>query len=630
MPKVNNLFLLFLFLCSFFAKPECHEGDSKANFEINQGELSVTDSIDLSFERAVSTDDLLELEKVKVTSCKNSSVWDLTAEQAELNGESLTIKNTKLRIFGLPIFWLGEVSINEEDNFNIPNLGVTDSNLDISYKFKTKTENSVFTIEPIYTNSSFGLSMDFGFDDGLNNFNFKSLALDDENSSWVYDIDSIINLNESVSLTLDYSDLSGNSLIQNYGYKYLDINRRSLDLKQSIGISVLKDNRNLSIFADNFVNIGALRPVSHSKDYILYERYFVFGNWGIDVNTEFAKFENISPFELMMPYEVVQEAERVSRDIYVNRNIKFNSATYSSQYLISHREYEFIKKEDIVLDQNRERTSTNFSTRQMFSLLQDNSLKIGVIWSTFEDEKDLPILDSYPLNPSPESNMSLMPWVGKDRTANSRKLFISKNWMTDGMNFSISTNLYEKYNFANESMIFKKFYDKDPIFFSLTTKNSNFNFFAKGNYSYEKSDFLALMAGVSFKNDSTFFSFQKNNLIPSSYPLKPIDNYMLKFKKDFQKFKVFSRVQYSRDKDTVNENILGIEWEYDCLRLRLSAERARFFPFIDPNYTETTYFDLVNLTNPKVKNNLSFEFELVGLTNILTPIDNIINNGLFN
>mgnify|MGYP005722360035 FL=1 len=62
----------------------------------------------------------------------------------------------------------------------------------------------------------------------------------------------------------------------------------------------------------------------------------------------------------------------------------------------------------------------------------------------------------------------------------------------------------------------------------------------------------------------------------------------------------------------------------------MSAERARFFPFIDPNYAETTYFDLVNLTNPKVKNNLSFEFELVGLTNILTPIDNIINNGLFN
>ena len=59
-------------------------------------------------------------------------------------------------------------------------------------------------------------------------------------------------------------------------------------------------------------------------------------------------------------------------------------------------------------------------------------------------------------------------------------------------------------------------------------------------------------------------------------------------------------------------------------------ERARFFPFVDPNYAEMSYYDLIYLTNPKVKNNLSFEFELVGLTNILTPIDNIINNGLFN
>ena len=39
---------------------------------------------------------------------------------------------------------------------------------------------------------------------------------------------------------------------------------------------------------------------------------------------------------------------------------------------------------------------------------------------------------------------------------------------------------------------------------------------------------------------------------------------------------------------------------------------------------------IINLTNPQVKNNLSFEFELIGLTNVLTPIDNIIENGLFN
>ena len=102
------------------------------------------------------------------------------------------------------------------------------------------------------------------------------------------------------------------------------------------------------------------------------------------------------------------------------------------------------------------------------------------------------------------------------------------------------------------------------------------------------------------------------------------------FGQHFDNFQIFSRAQYSKEEEIINENILGLQWEYDCFRLRLSMERARFFPFIDPNFAETSYFDLIYLTNPKVKNNLSFEFELVGLTNILTPIDNIINDGLFN
>ena len=42
------------------------------------------------------------------------------------------------------------------------------------------------------------------------------------------------------------------------------------------------------------------------------------------------------------------------------------------------------------------------------------------------------------------------------------------------------------------------------------------------------------------------------------------------------------------------------------------------------------YAEHIYLTNPKVKNNLSFEFELIGLSNLLTPIDNIIEYGLFN
>ena len=108
------------------------------------------------------------------------------------------------------------------------------------------------------------------------------------------------------------------------------------------------------------------------------------------------------------------------------------------------------------------------------------------------------------------------------------------------------------------------------------------------------------------------------------------DNYVLKFKRNFDNYQIFSRAQYSEDERNINENILGLQWTYDCFRFRLSLERASFFPFIDPDFDENSYFDLIYLTNTEVKNNLSFEFELVGLTNILTPIDNIINNGLFN
>ena len=55
-----------------------------------------------------------------------------------------------------------------------------------------------FILEPIYTNSSAGLSVDYKFDNGISNFYFDSLALDDENSSWVYNIDSVINLNDFI------------------------------------------------------------------------------------------------------------------------------------------------------------------------------------------------------------------------------------------------------------------------------------------------------------------------------------------------------------------------------------------------------------------------------------------------
>ena len=622
MKKVNNLGVLLILFSSFLSAENCNESD-ETNIIIEDGNIDLSEKINLSFDSAESNGEDLELKNIKITSCEKSSLWSLTAEDAEIEDANITIQNTRLRIFNMPIFWLGKVSLNENESLNIPNLGVTDSNLDISYKFKTKGENSEFVLEPIYSNSSFGLSIDYNFDNGVNNFNFNSLALDDQNSSWVYDLDSVINLNDFISLNLDYSDFSGNSLIQDYGFKYLDINRRSLDLKQSIGISFLNKNRNISFFSDNFINIGALRPVSHSKDYVTYERFFVINDWFIDIDSEYAKFSNNTPKSLEMPYTLYDEVERISRDIELKRSFSFTALNYESKFLLSSQDYE-------IKETNENLRNNNFATSQIFSLLENKSLKFGFIWSTFKEESSLPILDSYPTLPSPESNISLSSWVGKDRSSSSRKFFIYKNWSNSAFDLSISTNLYEKYNFDQENNIFKKFYDKKPIFFSAKTKNENLNFFAKGNYSYEKRDFMGLMAGIEYMDNKTYLSLQKNNIVPSSYPLLPLDNYVLKFKRDFSDFQIFSRAQYSEEEEIINENILGLQWEYDCFKFRLSMERARFFPFVDPDFAETSYFDLIYLTNPKVKNNLSFEFELVGLTNILTPIDNIINDGLFN
>ena len=274
--------------------------------------------------------------------------------------------------------------------------------------------------------------------------------------------------------------------------------------------------------------------------------------------------------------------------------------------------------------------SNDISLKQSFSLLEDRSLKIGYIWSTFSNQYALPILDSYPINPSPESNISLSPWVGKDRDANMRKIFVYKKGANKSFNYSLGTNLYEKYNYDQENIIFKKFFNKKPLFFSISSNNENLNVFAMGNYSYEKKKFMGLMGGFEYIDEKTKFSIQKNKIIPSSYPLKSLNNYVVKFKRDFDSFSIFSRSQYAQDDKSLNENILGAEWEYDCLRLRLSFERAKFFPFIESDYTNLPYDEHIYLTNPKVKNNLSFEFELIGLSNLLTPIDNIIEYGLFN
>ena len=625
MLKVNSWFLFIFLLISSFAISECEEDEGLSSIEIINGKIDIGDNSVISFEEAKTTEEKLELKNVRVTTCAESSVWSLSSENATLDesNKELTIENTKLKIFDVPILWIGEVSLNEDDTFSAPNLGITNSSLDISYKFENKTENTLLKVEPIYSDSSLGLSFSFEYDDNVNNLEFDSLTMDDDDSSWAYNLDAQINLNEFISLDIDYSDFSGNSLIQNYGYRYLDLKRRSLDLKQSFGLSMIYQNRNFLFSSTNFKNIGSLRPLSHSKDFFLYERFYSVLDWDIEISSEYAKFKSNRPSSLNMPYFIFDDLDRTIRTIKLSRTFSNDSYDHDYQFVGSWKEYN-------VQGYAEKLESNDFSFRQSFSLLEDRSLKIGYIWSTFTNQYELPLLDSYPINPSPESNISLNPWVGSDRDANMRKIFLYKSGTTELFDYSVATNIYEKYNYDQENIIFKKFFNKKPIFFSLATKNKNFNVFTMGNYSFEEHKFMGLTGGIKYENETTKFSLQKNKIVPSSYPIKSLDNYVMKFKKDFTSFSIFSRSQYGVEDKSLNENILGVQWEYDCLKLRISFERAKFFPFLDSDYSTISFDDHIYLTNPKVKNNLSFEFELIGLSNILTPIDNIIEYGLFN
>ena len=217
MLKVHNWFLLVLLSTSSLINSECHEGETVNSLEIRNGQMEVGENSIVKFESAITTEEKLELKNIEVTTCAESSVWSLGAENATFNesNRNLTIENTKLKIFNLPVFWIGEVSLNENDSFSVPNLGITNSSLDISYKFKNKTENSLFKVEPIYSDSSLGLSLSFEYDDEKNNLEFDSLTMGDDDSSWAYNLDAQINFNEFISLDVAYSDFSGNSLIQN-------------------------------------------------------------------------------------------------------------------------------------------------------------------------------------------------------------------------------------------------------------------------------------------------------------------------------------------------------------------------------------------------------------------------------
>ena len=212
MSKVHNWFFLILFLFSDVVYSECDEKENVNSLKIKNGQMEIGENSTVKFESAITTENKFELKNVEVTTCAESSVWSLEAENATFkeSDQELIIENTKLKIFGVPIFWIGEVSLNQNDSFSIPNLGITNSSLDISYKFKNKTENTLLQVEPIYSDSSLGLSFSFEYDDKKNYLEFDSLSMDDDDSSWAYNLDAQINFNDFISLDVDYSDFIGN------------------------------------------------------------------------------------------------------------------------------------------------------------------------------------------------------------------------------------------------------------------------------------------------------------------------------------------------------------------------------------------------------------------------------------
>ena len=616
---------------------ECNKSDSESSISVDSGNLTTASGASINFEKAQIKDNIYTLNNVEFNTCDASSIWKVAAEDAEYNqeGSKLKIKDARIEVFNVPIFWTGNIEIGESESINVPNLGITDSEFDLSYKFITKSDNSKLEIEPIYTNSKFGLSLDYIFSGEKTNSRLQTFLIDDADSSWVYRLNSKINITEKLHAYIDYSDFSGTSLIQNYGYKFLNIKRRALDLKQNFGLSLLTNKRLFEIGRESFKNLSLPRPITHEKDFFRYKSLYKFGQWDAIRESEYSKFKIQNNVVLLrkilppadgadFPYLVKQEVDRKKRNISLTNAMQTRSGTLNTTIEGYWNEYTTHYQ-----NMKEDQQFASYAIKQMVELSR-SQVKFGYIFSSFNNQDDSPLLDSYPKNPSPESNISTRLWTGGDRNANQRKIFIYKSGQLGSTNYSLSTNLYEDYNFDGEGITLNNYFNKKPLYFSLQHPIKNFDIAIKGNYSLERNEFMAADLALSYLSSDTLISLERKQLLIPSYPLNELDNYLLKFKRDFTKFTVFGRTQYSIEEQTINENIFGIEWEQNCFRVRLAFERARFFPFTTPNYSNGNYLEQIYLTNPIVKNNLTFEFELVGLTETLKPIERLIQNGIFN
>ena len=214
MYKVKKLFLFLSYIFFNGISAECDSHQNK-NILIDDGSLLNANQPEIKFEEAVFDSNTYLLENIKFNSCEGSSSWEISADEATLENEVLSIKNARVELFNMPIFWLGDIVLDKDKEINIPNLGITDSDFDFSYQFKAGNESAQYVIEPILTKSQLGVSFNAKLNDGKNKTEIQSFAIDDEQSSWVFKINSRLQLVKNLELSLDYGDFSGNSLIQN-------------------------------------------------------------------------------------------------------------------------------------------------------------------------------------------------------------------------------------------------------------------------------------------------------------------------------------------------------------------------------------------------------------------------------
>ena len=135
MHKVKKLFLFLIPIICGDLGAACVSNDHNKVL-IEEGSLINKDQPEIKFKSAVFELDKYLLEGVTFNTCEDDSSWEIAADKAVLEDDVLSISNAKVKLFNIPIFWLGNISLDKDKEINIPNFGITDSNFDFSYKLE--------------------------------------------------------------------------------------------------------------------------------------------------------------------------------------------------------------------------------------------------------------------------------------------------------------------------------------------------------------------------------------------------------------------------------------------------------------------------------------------------------------